>query len=679
MAEHPLYQPLDQSRKQIRLLTIDPSKEFDETVSCHLEIVDLDPTLEFAAISYVWGDPKNTTDITVNGKTFKATRNLEAAMRSFREYGTLRRESFRDVTLLWPDMFKTSKLLRMAPQHENTQFRLWADAICINQNDKDERGYQVSLMGSIYSAAHVISWIGVSWFAAIEWNPLNIAIRAMRDFSYVFVDRHGPYSFGAEIEGFVEKGLEIINEQPELCQADTTQMTKNLLWNSIATLPSAEYWTRIWIVQEMVLSKSPDLHLLTCGDEIINLAQFELFFRFVQALTTIEQQGLSIQRPENMNPSTWNIISTSSYHWSFPLNLSYMRRYALGPGHALPIAVNCQASDPRDMVYGLMSVLNFEVTPDYNKPVREVYFDWIQAAFAHTPSRSPLGFSWAGIGQFPDNKHSIPSWIVDLSQSSKSNLVVRIPQEADMEIDLGNDELCQVDSDLVLYISGAVCDNVSETSVLDSEDPHTNLLRMCRSIKSKENEPIKSRAITRLQALFYSITQSIDPCTGTVIGVPLQPMSMAAQMFRYGITSKKSAENESSGENDQEMFSSFVDNQFWNYKDQHEHDAWKQAYQEAMSSPDFDRNRILFNDILNQVTKQVFFQTSQGFVGFGPPGTLPGDQICVLHGLDLPSLLRKSGEGFSHVGACYAYGLSDKEPLGEINSGKLEITRFNIS
>jgi hypothetical protein len=38
---------------------------------------------------------------------------------------------------------------------------LWIDAICINQDDKEERSYQVPLMGSIYSLARrVVVWLG---------------------------------------------------------------------------------------------------------------------------------------------------------------------------------------------------------------------------------------------------------------------------------------------------------------------------------------------------------------------------------------------------------------------------------------------------------------------------------------------------------------------------------------
>ena len=39
--------------------------------------------------------------------------------------------------------------------------KIWADAVCINQNDLDERSSQVSIMGDIYSSAKVCQiWLG---------------------------------------------------------------------------------------------------------------------------------------------------------------------------------------------------------------------------------------------------------------------------------------------------------------------------------------------------------------------------------------------------------------------------------------------------------------------------------------------------------------------------------------
>ena len=66
------------------------------------------------------------------------TRNLATALRHVKDN--------------WSTHFP-SRLLR--------DFRLWADALCINQADIAERGRQVLLMADIYSSAELVfAWLG---------------------------------------------------------------------------------------------------------------------------------------------------------------------------------------------------------------------------------------------------------------------------------------------------------------------------------------------------------------------------------------------------------------------------------------------------------------------------------------------------------------------------------------
>ncbi|KAH8655046.1 heterokaryon incompatibility, partial [Tricladium varicosporioides] len=75
----------------------------------------------YSALSYVWGDPKHVCDIAINGKMAKITKSLANALRSIRK---------------------------------NTKIRvIWADAICINQQDFDEKSWQVQEMAAIYKRA----------------------------------------------------------------------------------------------------------------------------------------------------------------------------------------------------------------------------------------------------------------------------------------------------------------------------------------------------------------------------------------------------------------------------------------------------------------------------------------------------------------------------------------------
>ncbi|KAF1975758.1 HET-domain-containing protein, partial [Bimuria novae-zelandiae CBS 107.79] len=91
--------------------------------------VDAQTTLNYEAISWVWGSPLNSTTLSYRGQNITIRRNLEDALRAFR--------------------------------HADRPRTLWADALCINQEDLEEKGKQVVVMGTIYShASSVLIWFG---------------------------------------------------------------------------------------------------------------------------------------------------------------------------------------------------------------------------------------------------------------------------------------------------------------------------------------------------------------------------------------------------------------------------------------------------------------------------------------------------------------------------------------
>ena len=122
------YPPL--SGTQIRYITIHPSNGASGRAQCTLHQAPLED-VEFDALSYAWGDTSVTETIIVSGKPFRATTNLVACL----------------------------KQLATRPGETG----LWVDAICINQNDVDERNLQVQRMKNIYQTAQsVIAWLGSS-------------------------------------------------------------------------------------------------------------------------------------------------------------------------------------------------------------------------------------------------------------------------------------------------------------------------------------------------------------------------------------------------------------------------------------------------------------------------------------------------------------------------------------
>ena len=105
--EESLYKPLQSSRREIRLLYLAPGRELIAQPSCRLQKVCMSSSPAYEALSYTWGDANVTKPIQVNGRTFQATVNLEAALRYLR-------------------------------RPEKTRI-LWVDAVCIDQNNIQER------------------------------------------------------------------------------------------------------------------------------------------------------------------------------------------------------------------------------------------------------------------------------------------------------------------------------------------------------------------------------------------------------------------------------------------------------------------------------------------------------------------------------------------------------------
>ncbi len=127
------YHPLPPERDYIRLLCLLPNESEAEPLQCKLHDYSLQKlgprTHRYEALSYVWGDPRETLPIYVDEEQFLVTANLHAALLRLRDH------SFKRI--------------------------IWVDAICIDQKNLEEQGQQVQLMAKIYSNAHcVIVWLG---------------------------------------------------------------------------------------------------------------------------------------------------------------------------------------------------------------------------------------------------------------------------------------------------------------------------------------------------------------------------------------------------------------------------------------------------------------------------------------------------------------------------------------
>jgi hypothetical protein len=206
------YEPLNPTKHQIRIFTLLPSRDFDSALQGRLRVVDLDSSPPYESLSYVWGvDPPLSPILNIDGFSFDISAHLANVLKHIRQ----------------PD----------------TKRDLWIDAVCIEQNNNDEKDHQVTMMGHIYRNCVIdLVWlenppkekgagqggVGTSQILALEQGLefVESAIqrgRTLRDFGghYLDPDEH--------------------------------------TWMK-AAFATPRLWSRVWIVQE--LACAPDVLLL---------------------------------------------------------------------------------------------------------------------------------------------------------------------------------------------------------------------------------------------------------------------------------------------------------------------------------------------------------------------------------------------------------------------------------
>ncbi|KAH7400310.1 heterokaryon incompatibility protein-domain-containing protein [Cadophora sp. MPI-SDFR-AT-0126] len=187
------YHPLADA-DEIRILSVEAGTH-EDPIRCQLHHIKLSEKPVYEALSYMWG-PTVFKTISLNGQNHQVRQNLWQALIHLR--------------------LKNSNLI------------IWIDAVCINQDDKDERNQQVMQMGQIYSrAARVLAWLGLA-------DP----------------------STGEAMT--VLKRLEGPSWRRTLSKMKISQIETE----AIEILCSRDYWGRLWIVQEIHLAYDV---LICCG------------------------------------------------------------------------------------------------------------------------------------------------------------------------------------------------------------------------------------------------------------------------------------------------------------------------------------------------------------------------------------------------------------------------------
>ncbi|KAI1861110.1 hypothetical protein JX265_009729 [Neoarthrinium moseri] len=336
---HLLYDMLPVAEDEFRLLRLFPATNLEDPISIGLFTQGiLDCSLSYDAISYHWGDPQNRHSIIANGLNLSVTDSLLTALRYLRDTAT-------------------DKIL-------------WVDGICINQQNISERNHQVMNMGKIFSNASCVRiWLG-------------------------------------EAEDGVQDAIKIVSNL-EMCLNKDQEIVKAILTNKAASngitgLLQRPYWKRMWVFQEIVLSKRAVVH---CG---IFQASWPCF-RALDKVSGDQRLWAQIQVKE---PWVLELRRALFGIAQFCMDRDDGERIdnVLHPTRSL------KATDPRDKLYALLGVCklprDFNFAADYSQPLVQVYTNFAESLIRMDHDLSIL--LTAGIWD-PRNgpEVGLPSWVPD--------------------------------------------------------------------------------------------------------------------------------------------------------------------------------------------------------------------------------------------------------------------------
>jgi hypothetical protein len=360
----PSYRPLPDGC--IRLLILHPG-EGDDPISMTLGMRNLDENPGYEALSYVWGDdvplnpvvvfdrsqgPILTSSSGLKGKerlkqalsskisVFYVRRNLYAALRRFREPAPKDSDGKVDLKRYW---------------HARYHRVFWVDALCINQRDNAEKSRQLLRMPEIYSTAlKVVVWLG-------------------------------------EGTGSSDLSMEFIQEmvQDRLAGSITKlEITKKKI-DSFLELMRCQWFARRWIIQEIFFATNAALYY---GKKSHHLEKFDK--ALAKLMRDLRDPDSEIRQVAALQPASLEKLDAYGANVLYKLRSELLEEDSQGDiqrsqtlDYLVPRLTAFDAGDPRDIIFGVRNLArNTEGTPlppvDYTASVLDVFGGFVKYACA---------------------------------------------------------------------------------------------------------------------------------------------------------------------------------------------------------------------------------------------------------------------------------------------------------
>jgi hypothetical protein len=409
---------IETPKKDIRVLLLHPRRGEDSEVRCDIVYLNLsDPhPPPYYALSYCWGKKEPRFPISLNGREHWVVPNLFDAFQRLRD-------------------------------RDDVAGRLiWIDALCIDQDDEEEKASQVNLMGEIYKkASKTFVWLGEHEHA-----------------SHLAMDL---------LNSVTEENIRNILED----KSKSKRM--ELAWVALRALFERPYWSRVWILQEVVLSRPS---FLICGNSMCSWDSVRLLLRSENF--DVDKKNISVGShharialvgENNLPKLLVNVIDDRRTNAQKPEFWDY-----------LVLSRQRNASVAHDYIYGVMALVDPQVLrADYKEPVEELYFKVVKRLLCLYKQIGTLSMccetqakdkampdAATVVSKEPGTSYatSLPSWVPDwrtpFKKPYQSRLLCKLKYSAgNTEPDAQPDIECEAGS-RVLRVRGIFVDSVTFVS-----------------------------------------------------------------------------------------------------------------------------------------------------------------------------------------------------------------------
>jgi len=228
------YRPLVGSA--IRLIRILPPEDGSEMLCCKLihMVLDVSPPPQYIALSYSWGDESDCRTIQLDGSSISIRSNLWHAL------GAIYQWEASDAARGYGPWHMSDIVFR-----NRRPWLVWADALCINQADSEEKAIQIPRMGSIYSSAtEVLGWLGHLPPPGTDPAVINDVFEKAKEIHNIFRSE-GPTAL-VNLKNKSLKGLE------DTLLGDVGNVDRFV--ETVYAIAQLPYFCRLWIIQEYALN-----------------------------------------------------------------------------------------------------------------------------------------------------------------------------------------------------------------------------------------------------------------------------------------------------------------------------------------------------------------------------------------------------------------------------------------